>query len=173
VNGEGLGWVDGGDVGYMLARHILTTPGPVTIDAELTHTGPGGRAAFLLGLAAMIRATVVMSPEARATGLAPFSPDWTVAPAATLAEVMVDRGYTVESLAAVMCMTAAGRPTHAAGQAAMEDALRGILARRPMPPDLPGLLELATGVKAIMWQGLEDQYRADLRAGRTDTTKEV
>ena len=162
-----FGWADGSAMGLQLADAVLGRAMPFNIEADLSHTAPGNRAAFLLGMAAMIRATVVMHADLRAGTGVPFNPDWTVAPANMLAEVMEDRGYTVQSLAGAMHLATDG----AAKPADTEHALRSLLAREPMNPALPGLLERTTNVPASAWQRLETQYRADLRAGRTDTTK--
>jgi len=171
VSGDGLGWVDGGTFGHALALRILEGPATVVIDADMTHTDTQGRAQFLLGLAAMIRATVTMDPEARALGDAPFSPDWTVAPAATLHEVMTERGHTVASLAALIGITTYGTG-HYWPLAKAAAGIRAVLAKDPMPDQFPAAMHHAMGgaPSASFWANHEAQYRADLAAGRKDVT---
>ena len=93
-----------------------------------------------------------------------FNPDWTIAPAATLREWMKQKGLTCGQLAR-QC----GR-----GEADIKAGLiiRDVLNREPLLESHAETLERGTGVPARVWLNLERGYRADLAAGRIDTTPE-
>jgi hypothetical protein len=93
-----------------------------------------------------------------------FDPDWTLAPAATLAEWMREHGLTRGMLARRCCN----------GEADIKASLiiRDVLNREPLLEAHAEMLERGTGIRAAFWTGYERQYRADLAAGRTDTTPE-
>lgn len=98
----------------------------------------------------------------------PFNPDWTVAPAALLREAMAERHHTTRDLATKMALTSA-QPR---ALAVYHQAITDTLARQPMPAWLPDALDAAGYGSHRTWANLETQYRADLAAGRTDTTEE-
>jgi hypothetical protein len=97
-----------------------------------------------------------------------FNPDWTIAPAATLAEWLKEQGMTVADLAA----TAVGPCTWATPADAERACalIQAVLDREPMTDQCAQLLGWGTGVSVQFWRNLEANYRADLAAGRTDTT---
>lgn len=94
----------------------------------------------------------------------PFNPDWTVAPAATLQEWMDNHGASITILADIAHPAVMDRE-----QAAV--LLQAVLDRGPYAQVTADLLAHVTGVSARLWLALERQYRADLAAGRTDTTE--
>jgi len=98
------------------------------------------------------------------SGAHEFDPDWTIAPAATLREWMEDHDLTAGALA-----RRCGR-----GEADIKAALliRDVLDREPLGAAHAEMLEHGTDVPARAWLSLERNYRADLEAGRTDTTPE-
>jgi hypothetical protein len=87
----------------------------------------------------------------------PFNPDWTLAPLALLRELIgEDRGGAL-----------------ATPDSLPEDERRllaEVEARDYLTPLHAALLERETGVPARVWTAYEKQYRADLAAGRKDTT---
>jgi HTH-type transcriptional regulator / antitoxin HigA len=91
-----------------------------------------------------------------------FNPDWTIAPAATLRDWMDEKGLTRGALAR-QC----GR-----GESDIKAGLiiQDVLDREPLLESHAEMLERGTGVPARLWLNLERNYRADLAAGRTDTT---
>jgi hypothetical protein len=93
-----------------------------------------------------------------------FNPDWTIALAATLSAWMREKGVTRGALAR-RCGN---------GEADIKAALiiRDVVDRAPLTESHAEMLERGTGIPARMWRGLERGYRADLAAGRTDTTPE-
>jgi hypothetical protein len=93
-----------------------------------------------------------------------FDPDWTIAPAATLRAWMKENDLTRGALA-VRC----GR-----GESDIKAGLiiQDVLNREPLLESHAEMLERGTGVPAHLWLNLERIYRADLAAGRTDTTPE-
>lgn len=92
----------------------------------------------------------------------PFSPDWCVAPAATLEDWLEENGLSAEVLA-VAC----------AGQARKGEALaliREVLDRKPLTAAHAACLRRGTGVSETFWLSYEQNYRAGLAAGLKDTT---
>lgn len=93
-----------------------------------------------------------------------FNPDWTLAPAATLREWMRERGMTRGALA--RCCGRGGADIKAGL------IIRDVLDREPLLESHAEILERGTGVSAAFWLNSERVYRADLAAGRKDTTPE-
>jgi hypothetical protein len=94
-----------------------------------------------------------------------FNPDWTITPAATLREWMKQKNVTRGALAR-QC----GRGLAADLKASL--IIAGVLSREPLLESHAEMLERGTGVPARLWLNLERNYRADLDAGRADTTPE-
>jgi hypothetical protein len=94
-----------------------------------------------------------------------FNPDWTIAPAATLREWMKQKNVTRGALAR-QC----GRGLAADLKASL--IIAGVLNREPLAESHAEMLERGTGIPVRAWLNLERGYRADLAAGRTDTTPE-
>lgn len=90
-----------------------------------------------------------------------WNPDWTLAPAATLADWLEENGLTVR---------AAGMSVQRSRRQAAEIAMLEVLDRWPLTADHAGLLHLVTGIKARFWARYEENYRAGLAAGKTDVT---
>lgn len=92
-----------------------------------------------------------------------FNRDWTVAPAEYLQEWMDQNigGLHLGTLALVC----GGRE----GADGAEAAIRSVLDRKPYNAAVARMLERGTGIPARMWLALEDLYRRDLAAGRTDS----
>ena len=86
-----------------------------------------------------------------------FDPDWTIAPGETLREWAAENGLP---------------PRTAARACDMWPALfAGICAARvPITQPLADALRHGTGISARLWLNLERRYRADLAAGKTDTS---
>ena len=101
----------------------------------------------------------------------PFNPDWTVAPAATLHELMTERHWTVARLAAHIAATTYGTG-HYWPVAKAAEGIHAVLARQPMPVEFPAAMHHALGgaPAASFWDNHERLYRRDLAAGRKDTT---
>lgn len=98
-----------------------------------------------------------------------FSPDWTVAAAATLRAWMREHlaGYQPDlRLPALVLMCGRGRGDRAEAHALIQE----VLDRQPLTEVHFRLLARGTGVPESMWRNLERGYRADLAAGRTDAT---
>lgn len=89
----------------------------------------------------------------------PFDPDWTVAPAGTLAEVFEERGWTFAE-AAKQCGIA-------------EATLAGVLRREPLTDEIAAKIAAATDTSERFWLNYERQYRSDLERGRKDTSPPV
>lgn len=89
-----------------------------------------------------------------------FDPDWTVAPAAYLEEWMSDNHATLGVVAR--------KATGGLGQLGAGLLIREVLQRKTLTAVHAELLERATGISARMWLALEQQYRRDMAAGRTD-----
>jgi hypothetical protein len=94
----------------------------------------------------------------------PFNPDWTIAPAATLREWMEQND--VDRLELIARCDPGGSGEHA------EAVVGKVLAREPVTALMAAALERGTGIPARAWLRLEGLYRADLAAGRKDTTPE-
>lgn len=92
----------------------------------------------------------------------PFTPDWCIAPAATLHEWMVDNNLNVRVLAAC-CV-------HRAERTRAEIAIQAVLDRKPLTPKHAALLAKGTGISERMWLALEHNYRGGLAAGLKDVT---
>ena len=90
-----------------------------------------------------------------------FDPDWTVAPAASLADIMRERGLTAVTMAEAVDPEHWTRPY---------ELILAVLDRRPLGPEHAAVLAYATGTSAGFWVRYEAQYRADLAAGRKDVT---
>lgn len=91
-----------------------------------------------------------------------FRPDWTVAPAATLADWMQENGLDPVVLA-VACN----------GKERQHEALRliqEVLDRKPLTQAHADTLARGTKIPASFWLNYEQNYRAGLAAGLTDTT---
>ena len=88
-----------------------------------------------------------------------FSPDWTLAPAAALAEWMRENGTSTDRLSAY-CASRAGV------------LIREVLNREPLAEEHAAILALGTGISAQFWLRYESNYRADLARGAKDTTPE-
>jgi len=87
-----------------------------------------------------------------------FDRDWTIAPGETLREWCEENGISPRA-AAVAC----GRmPT-----ATFERILSG---KQRITKTIASALAHGTGIPASLWLNLERAYRADLKAGRIDTT---
>jgi hypothetical protein len=93
----------------------------------------------------------------------PFTPDWTLAPAATLREWMEDNNLSVPVLA-VAAMGRAGR-----GEAAV--LIQEVLDREPLTERHALVLQRGTGVPGKFWLALEHGYRSGLAAGLKDITE--
>jgi hypothetical protein len=93
-----------------------------------------------------------------------FDPDWTLAPAAALRDWMEANGLTRGALA-----RRCGR-----GEADVKAGLviQDVLGREPLLESHAEMLERGTGIPARVWLRREHIYRADLAAGRKDTTPE-
>jgi hypothetical protein len=126
----------------------------VLAGADLCHLAVAGAAAQAQRLAAYRLddlGVAVSSPGYE------FDPDWTLAPIAIVRECITEgRG---------------GRLATPAMLDATERALfRQVQDKQPFGGPAADLLEKETGVPARMWINLETHYRADLAAGRKDTT---
>jgi HTH-type transcriptional regulator/antitoxin HigA len=86
-----------------------------------------------------------------------FDRDWTIAPGETLREWIEENGLSPRITATVARL----RPVE------IEGVLRG---SRKITPRIAAGLQRATDIPARLWLNLERAYRADLAAGRTDTT---
>jgi hypothetical protein len=84
---------------------------------------------------------------------APFSPDWCLAPAATLRSALTDRSIKVR------------RGRHGR-------LIREVLAREPLTAKHADALWAVTGVPARFWLNHERIYRDGLAAGLSDVTPE-
>jgi hypothetical protein len=94
-----------------------------------------------------------------------FNPDWTLAPAALLAEWMEEHDLSRGQLA-IRC----GR-----GIADLKAALiiGDVLDRKPLLPSYAEMLERGTGISAAFWLNYERNYREGLAAGRKDVTPDA
>lgn len=92
-----------------------------------------------------------------------LSPDWTMAPAATLRDWMTEHGVS-PNLLALWCGTGV--------QAQAELLISDVLSRKPLLQPHAEMLELGTRIPARSWLNRERDYRADLAAGRKDVTPE-
>ena len=90
-----------------------------------------------------------------------FSPDWTLAPAAALAEWMRDNGLTLGMLA-TRC--GHGDADEVEGLALL---IRDVLDRKPLLAAHAEMLERGTGIPGRTWLNYERIYRADLARGDT------
>jgi len=95
----------------------------------------------------------------------PFDPDWTIAPAATLDDWMQENGLSVDVLA-VACV---GRENK---QYAVT-LIREVLDRKPLLKSHADCLAMGTFIPARFWLALEQNYRAGLAKGLTDTTHRI
>lgn len=91
-----------------------------------------------------------------------FGPDWTVAPAEYVLEHMNDHGVTVGQLADSVSDGSAALSLFIAL------LITDVLERRPLTIWHAQALEHATRIPARAWLSLEELYRNDLAAGRTD-----
>jgi hypothetical protein len=96
----------------------------------------------------------------------PFNPDWTVAPAATLLDWLMENDKPAGEIAAQVASMTHGTPDLAEITARLE----GVLDRKPMDLATAALLHLGTGIPLRFWLNLEANYRADLAVGRKDVT---
>jgi plasmid maintenance system antidote protein VapI len=93
-----------------------------------------------------------------------FDPDWTVAPAASLADIMRERNLTAHLMAGAVD---AWHHDHAA------QLIEDVLARRPLGAEHATILAAALGTSVQFWLNYERIYRADLAAGRKDVTHAI
>jgi hypothetical protein len=98
--------------------------------------------------------------------LIPFNPDWTVAPAATFLDWLLENDKSVGEIAAQVAVTTHGAPD----QAEITERLEAVLDRKPMDLATAALLHLGTGISLSFWLNYEATYRRDLAIGRTDTS---
>ena len=96
----------------------------------------------------------------------PFDPDWTLAPAALLREVMSERGWTELTLAA-KCATAPGSRWNTPAALAR---VRAVLDRQPFTEEIAVMIAAGTGTAVSFWLNAERIYREALAAGKTDVT---
>jgi hypothetical protein len=94
-----------------------------------------------------------------------FKPNWTIAPADTLREVLEKYGLTPKLVAAA----SGPKGTRAEREALINE----VLAREPLTELHAGILESGTQVPARMWLALERLYREGLAAGLIDTSEGV
>lgn len=87
-----------------------------------------------------------------------FDPDWTIAPGETLREWREENKLGTKAAATTCAGMARGR------YEAIESGQEKITA------DIAAALAHGTGIPATLWLNLERRYRADLKAGKTDTT---
>lgn len=85
-----------------------------------------------------------------------FNPDWTVAPAGTLAECFEERGWTLAEAAAKCGLPVA--------------TLYAVLRREPLTDEVAAKIAAGTGTSEQFWLNYERQYRSDLQRGRKDTS---
>lgn len=90
-----------------------------------------------------------------------FNPDWAVAPSATVSDLMRERGWTVEQMAAAV--TEENRPAAAR-------LIREVLDRRPLLLEHAMVLYATTGASVDFWLNREKIYRDGLAAGLKDVT---
>lgn len=105
----------------------------------------------------------------------PFTPDWCIAPACTLQELMEERDTSLRVLAS-LCVPYRATTTVAGLSALINDAadrIQEVLDRKPLTPAHAGLLHHGTGVSARFWLALEHNYRAGLAAGLTDVSHDA
>jgi plasmid maintenance system antidote protein VapI len=88
----------------------------------------------------------------------PFDPDWTIAPGVTLREWREEN-----KLPASAAATCCGRMP-----LAMYEAIES--GKRKITDQIAEALAHGTGIPASFWLNFERRYRADLKAGRKDTT---
>ena len=88
----------------------------------------------------------------------PFDPDWTIAPGETLREWREETHVGPQSAA-----TACGRMP-----LAMYEGVEA--GKRRITKAIADGLAIGTGIPASLWLNLERRYRADLKAGKKDTT---
>lgn len=93
----------------------------------------------------------------------PFTPNWTIAPAATLREWLRENGISPP----VLAVAALGRRRKGEALPLIED----VLARKPLLEAHAVVLAAGTGVPAVFWRNLEASYRAGLAAGLEDVTE--
>jgi len=94
----------------------------------------------------------------------PFDPDWCIAPAAPLRELLRDGHLTVRQLAAAATLMCPVSDSQAA------EMIEAVLNREPLTERHAALLEAGTCIPARFWLSFEHNYRSGLAAGLTDTT---
>ena len=94
-------------------------------------------------------------------GLYPFNPDWCVAPAGTVREIIRERpdGLLAKAAARADPTTSLARETVALA-----------LAAQPLTADHFRVLTVLSGVRAQFWANLEGNYRHGLATGLKDVT---
>jgi hypothetical protein len=95
-----------------------------------------------------------------------FTPDWCLAPAATLREWMEENGVSARLIASCW----GGRDDQRRAEAAR--LVGEVLARQPLGETHAAVLERGTHVPARMWLALEANYRNGLAAGLKDVTED-
>lgn len=101
-----------------------------------------------------------------------FNPDWCIAPAATLLELLREHKTTPQEAA----RRYAREPGAVHNEPAALARLKYVLDRKPYGPfalgteDVPAFLAALTGAPASFWLALESNYREGLIVGRQDTT---
>lgn len=92
-----------------------------------------------------------------------FRPDWCLAPAACLEELMKEANLSAE----VLATCCGGRAHHDEALAVIND----VLARKPLTQAHADILaRLPVGPSAQFWLNFEHNYRAGLAAGLKDTS---
>lgn len=95
-------------------------------------------------------------------GVFEFTPDWCLAPAATLREWLDYHGLDPDLLAAACAPPDMRRQ--------LADNLRGVLLRKPLNDWTAIMLQVGTGVSAQFWHNIEARYRQGLADGLKDVT---
>jgi plasmid maintenance system antidote protein VapI len=86
-----------------------------------------------------------------------FDPDWTIAPGATLKDWREENGLGPKSAATACAMD-------------RETFERIETGKRKITQVIACKLQQGTGIPATLWLNLEKRYRADLAAGKVDTS---
>lgn len=87
-----------------------------------------------------------------------FDRDWTIAPGETLREWCTENQLGHKAAATACC------------RMPVEMFEKIVAGKRRITRTIADALAHGTGIPASLWLNLERRYRADLRAGRTDTT---
>ena len=102
----------------------------------------------------------------------PFSPDWTIAPAATLSEWMDENGVALMMLASLCTDTRTAESITELSRDITKaaTAIQEVLDRKPLTQTHAVLLQYGTQIPVRFWMALEHNYRAGLAAGLKDVT---